>query len=100
MRTGHAESDEAGERVTPATRLRQPSDGVSPAGGIAAELELADWRREVSELYAAMRSAATPRTRCGENGATGCSGTTRKARCPPAAACAGRDCRTGRTTPG
>lgn len=34
---------------------------MSPAGGIAAELELADWRREVSELYAAVRSAATPR---------------------------------------
>jgi uncharacterized protein len=61
MRTDHTGTDERDEQVTPATRSRQPSDGVSPADGIAAELELADWRREVSELYAAVRSTATPR---------------------------------------
>lgn len=60
MPTEHTESDEADRQAEPRERSPGAPAGFSLAGGICAELELADWRREVTELYAAVRNAPTP----------------------------------------
>ena len=66
------------------------------------ELELTDYRRTVSELYAAVRAEDDPQaaTSCGGAAGTSCSGRIRRARCRRAIRCARRACRTGPTTPG